>query len=121
MENKNYFIYVIRCSDNSLYTGITTDVKRRFNEHVKDEKLGAKYTRFHKPVSVEIVWECKSRGDALRLEYAFKHLKKSIKEKIVSNPEYIKITFSDKLNLNLYKCNLEYKNIVFNEKNDTAF
>ncbi len=47
---KEWFVYMIRCMDSSLYTGITTDVKRRYEEHEKGR--GAKYTKVRKPVEI---------------------------------------------------------------------
>lgn len=75
---------MLRCSDNTLYTGITTDVLRRFNEH-KSSKLGAKYTKKHVPVSIESVWSCQSRSQAQKLEYKIKHFSKQTKEALISN------------------------------------
>ena len=51
-----YYIYVLRCEDNSLYTGIASDWKKRFEEHQSQGKKCAKYTRSHKVVSVEALW-----------------------------------------------------------------
>ena len=95
MEEKSYFLYVIRCADNSLYTGITTDVKRRFGEHSGKGGLGAKYTRSRKPVSVVSVWRCQSRAIASKLEYAFKRLSKEKKEKLLLSPQNFKDQFAD--------------------------
>ena len=50
-----YLVYIIRCQDRSLYTGYTTDIKRRFEEH--EAGIGAKYTRAHRPVEV-VYLEC---------------------------------------------------------------
>lgn len=84
-----FYVYVIRCEDNSLYTGYTTDVERRINEHSKRDKKGAKYTKSHKLKSVEMIWECESKSVAMSLEYFFKALKKAQKEDIIKNPEII--------------------------------
>jgi putative endonuclease len=80
---KNWYLYILRCSDGSLYTGITTDVKRRFAEHC-DSKIGAKYTRSHCPE--KIVFRKKiadSRGEALKMERRVKTLSKEQKEKLI--------------------------------------
>ncbi len=80
-----YYIYILRCENNYLYTGITTDVERRFNEH-KDGKIkGAKYTKSHKPLGVEAVWEAESKSDASKLEYRIKQLSKQEKEDLIAN------------------------------------
>lgn len=78
-----YYVYILRCEDNSLYTGITTDVKRRFKEHTSDRLKGAKYTKAHKPIKIEGVWEAESKSNALKLEHHIKKLTKSEKEHII--------------------------------------
>jgi putative endonuclease len=79
----SWFVYVLRCKDNSLYTGITTDVERRFQEH-KSEKTGAKYTKSKKPVEIAYTEKFDSRSDAASREFAIKRLSKIDKEKLVS-------------------------------------
>jgi putative endonuclease len=74
---KSWFFYVLSCSDNSLYTGITTDVDRRVSEHNK--KKGAKYTRSRLPVSLLYVRKMKDRSTASKLEARFKKLKRTEK------------------------------------------
>jgi len=106
MEEKPYFLYVIRCTDNSLYTGITTDVKRRFGEHSGKGTLGAKYTRSRRPVSVVCVWKCTSRAVASKLEYAFKKLAKCKKERLLLSPESFNDYFKEAVDFDF----LEYQN-----------
>ena len=106
---KNYYVYVLRCLDNSLYTGITTDVERRFNEHSKNRKLGAKYTRSRHPVLIEAVWCCQTRSDASKLEYAFKKLTKPKKEQIISDYTLFNNIFSEIINTNIYNYISKYK------------
>jgi putative endonuclease len=77
-----WFVYIVRCSDQSLYTGITTDLTRRLDEH--NHKInGAKYTRLRRPVS--LVWSqtCTDRSDASKKEYSIKKLRKSKKEQMI--------------------------------------
>ena len=52
-----YYTYIIRCEDDSLYTGITTDLTRRFAEHEGKGSKGAKYTASHRPIRFEAAWE----------------------------------------------------------------
>jgi len=66
-----YFVYIVRCTDNTLYTGIATDLKRRVKEHNTSEK-GAKYTRARRPVSLVYHEEYKTRSDASKREYYIK-------------------------------------------------
>lgn len=83
--NKTYYVYILRCTDNTLYTGITTDVSRRFAEH--SAKSGAKYTKSHIPLKIEALWKVSSgRSLASRLEYRLKKLNKTEKEQLLTNP-----------------------------------
>ncbi len=82
-----YYVYILRCENKYLYTGITTDVERRFKEHCEGGEKGAKYTRAHKPLGVEAVWAAETKSDASRLEYRIKKLKKEEKENIISKSE----------------------------------
>lgn len=78
---KKWYVYILRCMDNSLYTGITTDVKRRYKEHIMGK--GAKYTRVKKPIKIEKIIECDSRSEATKLELKIKKMKKLEKEKLI--------------------------------------
>jgi putative endonuclease len=80
-----YYVYILRCEKNCLYTGITSDVERRFREHC--EGKGAKYTKTHPPLGVEAVWEAVNKNDASRLEYRIKALTKEEKEDLILNGE----------------------------------
>lgn len=68
---KVWWVYVVRCSDDSLYTGVTTDVSRRVKEHNSGPR-GAKYTRSRRPVELKAFWPAGTRSEALKSEYAFK-------------------------------------------------
>ena len=65
-----YYVYILRCRDGSLYTGITNDVAHRLRLHRSGK--GAKYTRAHPPEAVAAVWRCGGKAEAARLEYAIK-------------------------------------------------
>ena len=67
-------VYMLRCADGSLYTGITTDVIRRVAEHNGDGPLGARYTRTRRPVELAYVEAVASRAEATRRETAIKQL-----------------------------------------------
>ncbi len=73
-----WFVYLARCADGSLYTGIARDVAERIAAH--DAGKGAKYTRGRGPLEVCAVRRCMSKGTALRLELAVKALPRSAKE-----------------------------------------
>ena len=97
MKSSVYYIYIIRCSNNLLYTGITTNLERRFNEHQNSTK-GAKFTRANKPKSIEIVFESPSRSSASKLEYAIKKLPKFKKEALISKTETLNSLWKDQFN-----------------------
>jgi putative endonuclease len=83
MTYSSWYVYMLRCADNSLYTGITTDISRRVKEHNKSNKLGAKYTRARRPVILVYQQDCLSRSDAASNEYRLKKLNKKSKEALV--------------------------------------
>lgn len=72
-------VYVLRCADGSLYTGITTDVARRIAEHNGDGGLGARYTRNRRPVELVHVETAAGRAEAARREAAIKRLDRARK------------------------------------------
>lgn len=74
-----WFVYMLRCSDGSLYTGVTTDIERRFSEH-KEKKVGAKYTRAKIPLHIAYQETAKSRSEAQVREHVLKKLPKKEKE-----------------------------------------
>lgn len=78
-----YYIYMLRCKDNSIYTGITTDLRRRFSEHVLKSNKCAKYTFNHQVEKIEFSWTCENRKEASKLEYAIKKLPKDKKELLI--------------------------------------
>lgn len=85
-----YYVYMIRCQDNSIYTGITTDLVKRMREHFFRKAECARYTRSHPAADLEAVWSCKTRSEAAKLEYAIKRLSKADKEQIIADQNYLK-------------------------------
>jgi len=79
-----WFVYLLRCNDNSLYAGVTTDIKRRVTEH-NTSALGAKYTRARRPVTLAYLEEADSRSDAGKQEYKLRKLTKQKKEQKVAS------------------------------------
>lgn len=71
-----YYTYMIRCEDNSIYTGMTNNLDKRFNEHKTKSKNGAKYTKSHNAVKLEAAWKSKDKSLACKLEYQIKNLTK---------------------------------------------
>ena len=80
MAEKQWYVYILRCADGTLYTGITTDPHRRVKEH--NNGTGAKYTRGRGPVEIAHCELAESYGAALRREYAIKQLPRAEKEKL---------------------------------------
>ena len=76
-----YFDYLIQCEDGSIYTGITTDIKRRFKEH--QDKVGGHYTRAHNVEKILYTEECQTRSDALKREAEIKKFTRDKKLKMV--------------------------------------
>ena len=74
---KPWILYVLRCVDDSLYTGITNDLDRRLQRHNLGK--GAKYTRSRRPVEVLVSTIVGTKASALRLEYRFKKLNRQKK------------------------------------------
>jgi putative endonuclease len=70
----NYFVYIVRCSDNSLYTGITTNIERRINEHNGLLPGGAKYTLSRNPVLLVYSESFENRSLASKEEYRIKKM-----------------------------------------------
>lgn len=79
----DYWVYILLCGDNTLYTGITTDVERRFKEH--QNGVGAKYTRGRSPLRVVYREACPDKSSALRREYAIKQLPRAKKLELIAS------------------------------------
>lgn len=85
MTTKNtWYVYFLRCNDNSLYAGITTNIERRLHQH-NHTKLGAKYTRAKRPVTIAFVETAIDKSTASKREYQLKKLSKIQKEQLVSS------------------------------------
>lgn len=97
-----YYVYVLRCEDNSLYTGITTDLERRFREHREHTTTHSKYTASHAPIAAERVWQAADRSAASRLEYRIKTLTKAKKEALLQAPNLLSEFFGEKLDVSQY-------------------
>jgi putative endonuclease len=72
MNNKKWLVYLVRCSDNSLYCGISNDLKSRLIKH--NSGIGAKYTRSRRPVEIIGISPEMTKSKALKLEYRIKQL-----------------------------------------------
>jgi putative endonuclease len=77
-----HFVYIVECSDDTYYTGYTTDVGRRVDEH--NDGKGAKYTRGRRPVELVHVESFGSQSEAMQREHAIKQLARSAKGKLAA-------------------------------------
>lgn len=83
MSTKAYSLYIVRCADGSLYTGIATDVERRIREHESGSR-GAKYLRGKGPLKLEFAQRIGDRGIASQVEFRVKQLDRTRKEKLIA-------------------------------------
>lgn len=83
---ESWQVYMVRCSDGSLYTGVTTDVQRRLSEH-NEGAAGARYTRARRPV--QLVWQeaAPSRSAAQQREAAIKRLNREQKLRLLGSDD----------------------------------
>lgn len=79
----SYWVYILRCGDGSLYTGIAVDVEHRLSVHQSGK--GAKYTRSRRPLAVVYREELPDKSAALRREIAIKRLSRAEKLKLISS------------------------------------
>lgn len=80
-----WYVYMLRCADDSLYTGVAADVEKRFAAHKSGR--GAKYTRSHPPVAIVYREVCADKGAALRREAAIKKLPRAEKLKLAEGTD----------------------------------
>ena len=80
---KCWYVYMVRCSDNSLYTGICKELERRIYEHNHDNALASAYARSRRPVTLVYQEMYRTRSDATKREIEIKMLSKSEKEILV--------------------------------------
>ncbi len=82
MKGNSWFVYILRCSDDSLYTGITTAVDRRIEQH--NAGTASRYTRSRRPVHVEYHEPHDTRSLALKREAAVKRMTRAEKESLIT-------------------------------------
>ncbi|NUM25250.1 MAG: GIY-YIG nuclease family protein [Candidatus Buchananbacteria bacterium] len=78
-----YYLYIVRCADGTLYSGITVNIIRRITEH-NTSKLGAKYTQSRRPVKLVYTKRYRTRSSASRAEAKLKKLPRAEKIKLIS-------------------------------------
>lgn len=98
-----YYIYIVECIGDKLYTGIATDYKRRFEEHKEKKGKSAKFTKSFSVSKIVALYKTEGRSLASKLEYRIKQLTKQQKLDLINNNKYFKIYFKDILDINKYK------------------
>ena len=93
-----YYLYILKCKDGTLYSGITVDLERRINEHnglskhglptEASAKAGAKYTKSRRPVKLVYTKRFKDRSTALKAEYKVKLLSRGEKLKLIKSKDF---------------------------------
>ena len=81
-----WWVYILECSDGSLYTGITTELERRVEEHNSSPK-GARYTKSRRPVHLVYAKVCPNRSDALKEEIRIKRMARQEKLELIASSE----------------------------------
>jgi putative endonuclease len=85
------YVYILLCENGSYYTGYTTNLERRLDEHKSGK---AKYTRAFKPVKILQSWEFETKSEAMKVEYWIKQKSRKQKEAFIQNPENLIIQFN---------------------------
>jgi putative endonuclease len=87
-DDNIYYLYILECSNNSLYTGYTTDIKRRYQEHSRGSAK-CKYTRSFPPKCIAACWQfgAAEKGEILSLEKTLKKLSRLQKQQLILEPE----------------------------------
>ncbi|MCC0636750.1 MULTISPECIES: GIY-YIG nuclease family protein [unclassified Clostridioides] len=91
-----YFTYIIRCKDDSLYTGYTSNIERRMNEHKSG--INSKYTRARGFKKLEVYFVTNTKSNAMKLEYYIKKLTRDKKLSIIKNPNILIDSIDNKEN-----------------------
>ena len=86
-QQQNNYVYIVRCNDQTLYTGWTNHLEKRIEAH--NAGKGAKYTKARRPVKLVYFETFEHKNDALKREYQIKQLKKSEKEKLILSKKKI--------------------------------
>lgn len=95
MKRVNYFVYILTCYGNFYYTGYTTDLNRRYQEHVQGTDK-CKFTRSFKPLHIAQSWKIRgTRASAMKIERFIKKLSKKEKEHFIYFPDQLSEKFPD--------------------------
>lgn len=92
-----WFLYIARCKDNTLYTGITTDVQRRESEHNSDNKKGAKSVRYKRPIKIIYTETYMTQSEARIREADIKGWKRKYKLRLIEENKGLPGNFPQKI------------------------
>ena len=93
MKTANYCVYILICDNGAYYTGYTTDLMRRFQEHVAGTDK-CKFTRSFKPLAIAQSWQiAASKGVAMKIEKFIKTMTKAEKKELIQCPEKLTMAF----------------------------
>ena len=81
--NNAWFVYILECSDKSLYTGITNNLARRLDEHNGSKVVSARYTRVRRPIKLVYSKKIGTRSEAMKREKEIKRLSREIKWQLI--------------------------------------
>ena len=92
-NEKPAYVYMLLCGDGSLYTGITTDMRKRMHDHVNKTAACAKYTRHRTVTALAAAWQTTGMTAARRLEWALHHTDRPTKDALVVAPDTVTSVF----------------------------
>ena len=99
-----YYVYMLRCEDNSIYTGIAKDLEKRIEEHFSKNEKCAKYTKSHTAKKLEQAWKTQDKSSASKLEYAIKkNLSKNQKEELIKNSTLLEKYLGERIDVSMYR------------------
>lgn len=84
-----WWVYLLRCADDTFYVGIARDLRARLREHNGELRGGARYTRGRRPVALHAAYPCADRRTATRLEWRVKRLPRTTKAAILATPGWL--------------------------------
>ena len=96
----DWWVYVLRCADDTLYTGVAKDVAKRLDEHNHSVKA-AKYTRVRRPVTVVYVEPVADRSAAMKREITIKSLSRKQKKQLIEESSQVSNDYADRLQIQL--------------------
>lgn len=96
IKGDRWYVYMLECTDGSLYTGVTSNVVRRLAEHLGQGSHAARYTRSHEVVRLAMLWHACGKSEALSLEWHIHHSPRNVKEELLKRPASANTLFGAK-------------------------